>query len=242
MIKEAIEKIVSMAAVKELEIGGQKYVTQKLYPVRKEEPEQNPLSVNTLTGLIDYIKENHDDIKLSECILHIENYNGVVLRSKVFGECKQREAYIDSHTGNVLEQGFTFDRWYQIPDFIIALQSCFVINADLKVILELVSNIKAAQGQEYTDTGFSQNVTVKKGVSMLDEQKVPNPVILAPYRTFLEVDQPESPFVFRLQSGGEGKPPMCTLVEASGGQWKLQAIHKIKEWLEKQELGVTIIA
>ena len=60
---------------------------------------------------------------------------------------------------------------------------------------------------------MSQKTTIKTGAENLSEVKVPNPVVLAPYRTFSEVDQPESKFIFRLESGKEDTP-LAALFEA----------------------------
>jgi hypothetical protein len=81
---------------------------------------------------------------------------------------------------------------------------------------------------------------VKAGVSRVTEIPVPNPVILAPFRTFLEIEQPKSKFVFRMRSGSES--PSCMLVEGDGGAWKMDAMLKIKAWLSEKMPGVTIIA
>ena len=56
---------------------------------------------------------------------------------------------------------------------------------------------------------------------------VPNPVALVPFRTFIEVEQPESKFVFRVKDG-----PQMGLFEADGGEWRLAAMLRIKEYLE----------
>lgn len=64
---------------------------------------------------------------------------------------------------------------------------------------------------------------------------------LRPYRTFREVEQPASEFVFRLRSLN-GEVPWCALFEADGGKWKLDAVLKIKAWLEAEELKIPIIA
>jgi len=58
---------------------------------------------------------------------------------------------------------------------------------------------------------------------------VPNPVVLAPFRTFPEVIQPESKFIFRMQSG-----PQAALFEADGGAWRNEAMGRIKTYLEEQ--------
>ena len=58
---------------------------------------------------------------------------------------------------------------------------------------------------------------------------MPNPVELAPYRTFPEVEQPISKFIFRMQEG-----PRAALYEADGGAWRNKAILSIKEYLQEE--------
>ena len=69
---------------------------------------------------------------------------------------------------------------------------------------------------------------MKTGVASRGNAKVPNPVQLSPYRTFVEVEQPESKFVFRMREGAR-----CGLFEADGGAWKLEAMNNIKEYLKE---------
>lgn len=66
---------------------------------------------------------------------------------------------------------------------------------------------------------------------------VPSPVRLKPYRTFTEVDQPESNFVFRMKED-KYEGVQCALFEADGGAWKLHAMESIQEYLEEQLEGV----
>lgn len=76
-------------------------------------------------------------------------------------------------------------------------------------------------------------ITVKTGIASKGEAIVPNPVHLRPYRTFLEVDQPESDFVFRMkQDKYDGI--QCAVFEADGGAWKMEATHSIKEYLKTE--------
>lgn len=58
---------------------------------------------------------------------------------------------------------------------------------------------------------------------------VPNPVNLIPYRTFLEVQQPASDFIFRMKSSCGVQ---CAILEADGGAWKNEAMNNIKEYLK----------
>lgn len=55
----------------------------------------------------------------------------------------------------------------------------------------------------------------------------PNPIALRPYRTFNEVEQPESEFIFRLHEG-----MTVGLFEGDGGQWRNEAIWNIAEFLK----------
>lgn len=75
---------------------------------------------------------------------------------------------------------------------------------------------------------------------------ITDPVKLRPYRTFAEIEQPESSYVFRIKDGDRG--PAFKLVEADGGLWKNAVMKKIKEYLEfelSEELKkhkITVIA
>ena len=82
----------------------------------------------------------------------------------------------------------------------------------------------------FSDDGVSQQAIIKTGVTTKDAAFVPNPVNLIPYRTFLEVPQPASDFVFRI-SEGRGGAPAFKLVAADGGLWKSQAVDNVKNYL-----------
>jgi hypothetical protein len=71
---------------------------------------------------------------------------------------------------------------------------------------------------------------IKTGITTKENALVPNPVKLIPYRTFLEVEQPASEFVFRIGEG-KGGAPSFKLVAADGGIWKSQAVDNVKHYL-----------
>ena len=52
---------------------------------------------------------------------------------------------------------------------------------------------------------------------------------LKPFRTFLEVAQPESEFILRVNDKGN-----IGLFEADGGVWKLEAKRNIAAYFEKE--------
>ena len=112
------------------------------------------------------------------------------------------------------------------------MQSKFVDNEDRKLLLKFAGTVQDGTVTEYGDDGVSQKATVKTWLSSKSDAIVPNPVILKPFRTFLEVDQPESAFIFRMKNGNYGV--QCALFEADGGAWKIEAMKNIKEYLQEE--------
>ena len=247
MLKDAMDFFLKKAKSPETrEINGQTFSLEQWHqiPATFDQPTIKPFTVNTLTGLKDYIIKNIDKVKEEHVFIHVESHDTVRLMSELFGENHQRNHYVTATTKNSLNNGFRFDTFISIPEFIIALQAYFVSSPEVISILKFVSNIKADQGQTYSDNGVSQTVTARRsaGSSLVDLVDVPNPVSLKPFRTFMEVEQPESSFVFRLAAGNEDSPPKVALFEASGGAWKLDAIQKIAAWFEKEGIEIPVIA
>jgi len=112
----------------------------------------------------------------------------------------------------------------------VALQTLFVETPERAQVLAIVGNLKEEQVRQSDDDGITQTVTGRAGIVLGKDVKIPNPVSLRPYRTFREVEQPESKFVLRLTQGKEGELP-CALFEADGGAWKLEAMLKIRTYL-----------
>ena len=88
------------------------------------------------------------------------------------------------------------------------------------------------EGATVKDNGITQEVTIKQGVelALIDLKERYG---LMPYRTFVEVEQPLSEFIFRVKDDGQ-KNIFCSLHEADGGAWELNAMHSIKVYLENE--------
>lgn len=77
-------------------------------------------------------------------------------------------------------------------------------------------------------------------MASLAKAKAPNPVTLRPYRTFSEVEQPSSEFIFRINQLAN-----MALFEADGGKWRLDAINNIANYLKEEladQTNITILA
>lgn len=123
---------------------------------------------------------------------------------------------------------FGFDLWYDQERFMIELQANFQMNNDLAAVMKMAGNIDKKNSANFTDDGVTQVATINAGVAVKADALVPNPVELIPFRTFQEVDQPASKFVFRV---GNQEEPTFKLVEAENNIWKNQAIENVKRFL-----------
>ncbi|MGN4448198.1 hypothetical protein ACTFOB_25435 [Bacillus cereus group sp. MYBK79-1] len=217
--KEAIQYVVGLEKnVEVVEINGETYSNRNLHAV--EEPTPRALTVRSLSSLVDYAKSNFDTDET--IMIHVENPTEVSLFTALNGN-RNRSKFVKAEA---LIPHFSFERFHDTENFNISMQSGFVKNDDRDIVLQVIGTIADETVREIGDDGVSQAVTAKTGVSTRGNVKVPNPVTLQPYRTFVEIEQPESEFIFRMKSG-----PTCALFEADGGAWKLQAIQNIKDYL-----------
>lgn len=236
MIKEALQWLVELGQVETVEAMGRTYSTKQLHPLKFATPE--PLKVNSLSAVTQYILSDFDKESWLSLMVHVVSPTEVALVSNLLGD-GQRECYM---VAKAMVNEYRFGHWYDIEQFIIALQAGFVRGDDREQILRVVGNIKQEAVRNYGDDGVSQSVTAKTGIATVDEVRVPNPVILAPFRTFVEVDQPESSFVFRMRQGQKG--PECALFEADGGAWRLAAMALVQDQLEMDlaDTGIMVIS
>lgn len=225
MIKEAIQYVLSLAPhlapIQTQEINGQTYTNSALKLV--EEPTVTSLKVHNLSGIIDYI-QNDFDSKLP-VLVHVSSPTDVRVVSG-FNRDVARNTLI--HAVALLPD-IAFDKFMDIERFNIQLQSCFVQSEYRASVLAVVGNVRDEKVVNLGDDGTSQQVTAKAGVATVEQVRVPNPVYLKPYRTFVEIEQPETAFVLRMKDG-----PSAALFEADGGSWKIIAIHAIKAYLHSQ--------
>ncbi|MBU8597286.1 hypothetical protein KM908_14160 [Alkalihalobacillus clausii] len=221
MLKEALKYLVGLGEAKELYINGQTYSDKRLDLI--EEPRATAFNVRSLSGLVEYLKSDIDN--LGELVIKVEDSKTVVVFNAL-NDDRQREYYIKA---KALTPDFDFERFYDRESFNIKLQSCFVKNEDRDIVLRVVGNIAEENVSTYGDDGVSQSVVAKTGIANVDKVIVPNPVVLKPFRTFVEVEQPASEFIFRMKNG-----PSCALLEADGGAWELAAMRNIKNYLKKE--------
>lgn len=244
MIKEAIEKIQSITIQgmepQRFEIGGRTYIVNggEEYDDRPAYP--GALRFTTLSVLSDYIEGGYDKGFITGApIIHVVSPQCV----EYYGEAAPVYASrcLLAKAEPELPERFPFCRFMSGEEFMIKLQALFVQDVgNWRDVVGAFAGIKKQDGIEYKDSGVTQTVAVQSGLSLVAMKKFPNPVILAPYRTFPEIEQPASKFILRATDGSTG--PELALFEGDGGAWRLTAMAAISKWLKKRLPGIAVLS
>ena len=215
-----------------LEVGGKPYSVESLHPVKEIGPVA--LSLNFLDSLITYLRDDVDLFRTDyQLIIEITSPTEVKLHTRTMGKFNERLTPV---LCSALVDQFPWGRFIDPDNFIIMAQSRFVDTEDLAKIRAIVGNVKSEEVIQFSDDGVSQMVNAKSGITRVENVVIPPRVKLAPYRTFIEIKQPESEFVFRARKA-DGLPNFA-LFEADGGAWRIEAMKRIKDYLEEELSGI----
>ena len=222
MERTGIEKIVELAAPNVQEIDGRTYTDKRIIPV--ERPRVKTLELTTLNSLVKLIQEESTDY-ITPLIVQASSYDTVDVFAGIQAADRRRENPYRCKAETIRIQ---FDQKLDYESMMIALKSKFVQTPELLELVKLLGSITEQNSAQVSDDGFSQNVVVRKGIALKDNKTI-NPIVkLKPYRTFAEIDQPESEFLLRLSDGAN-----VALYEADGGAWKLEARKRIADYLRE---------
>ncbi len=227
MLKSLFEYVVGLSKANMVTIDGVVYTDKPLH--RPELPTIETLHTDNLSSIVNFIKnawdaDLHDMDDTVQKIIHVEDAGKVNLYSSVCNEYMDRQKFM---TAKWAGNRFPFGQFMDAEKFNILLQTCFMETDDLKVIQQVVGNLRDEAVQNYGDDGVSQSVTIRTGIATVGQVRVPSPAKLRPYRTFLEVEQPASLFILRMREGGQ-----CALFEADGGLWRETARKNIRNYFE----------
>ena len=231
MLKSFVQYIVGLSEPNIKDIDGETYSDKQLYRINHI-PYADEITMNTLSSLIDYIKSGVDTFN-GKMIIHVQSPTRVSMYSALDVERNREE--IVKVVANVPE--FIFNRFDDHESFVIGVQSKFVDDpkTDKALLLKFAGTVESGSVAEYGDDGISQKATVKTGIASKGDAIIPSPAILKPFRTFVEVEQPISSFIFRMKDSHNGV--QCALFEADGGAWKISAMEAIKAYLIRELEG-----
>lgn len=194
------------------------------------------IALGTLSGLVNYCEANIDKLPVDAHMVHVESHAHVALLGRLeepvgtdqFRRATFVRATSDAEKVNPLRVG----QYMDIESFIIGLQAGCVQTAARDELVTFVGSIRESGVRDTVDSGYAQEVKTARGVVFKDRAQVPNPVALAPWWTFPEIEQPESKFVLRLRAGQGDEGPSCALFIAEGQRWQAEAMKRIAAYLE----------
>jgi len=176
-------------------------------------------------------------------IVHVMSPTAVQIVAPSVGEERQQFVFLRAEAET---PRLAWDTYRPLGEFIVFLLSNLCDSGERDRVLEYVSSLTAGLAADITDDGASQTVVAKRGITRAGAAtKFDNPVHLAPFRTFPEIDQPGSSFILRLRQERSGEEITATaaLFEADGGAWKTEAIRRIGLWLAGElPEGTTVLA
>lgn len=243
-ITNAINRVIELdQTITTEEIDGRLYSKSTLRRIPKSD-ESQPVTVGfcSLAGISDFAKELVDEGLNDTPFFHVDSQSRVTIVGRMQpGNMNTRFTYAEA----VMDlESFIFSNqrsqhWYDLELFVISLQSLFVHNEALEQIIDMLGSVANNAVMTHADDGFSQSIQIRTGITTRENSMVKNPCTLKPYRTFREVDQPESNFILRLRK--EGEHMKASMWESDGGAWRGEAMKNIKSFLE-DKTNLTAIA
>lgn len=195
------------------------YSSRPLHLIPEATPE--PFETKSLAGLVELIKQEITHERLNGLIVHVSEPTQIEVHSMLRSDLGRFHVY-----SAVAELPRLISEQYaDLETAIIRLKSTFVQTETRDELIKLLGNIKEENVRTSSDDGVSQTVAAKTGIATISNVTLPPIIKLIPYRTFIEVEQPESEFLLRLRNG-----PEVALFGADGGAWKIQARRNIKDY------------
>lgn len=229
MFKEAIAHIQATAAkpvVKEIE--GVTYLIDQGGRYTQVKPDLERPDSLRLTSLDALVKMVRTEASKQEDPLYITIPDH--LTAVCFGQPREELRYgrVHYYIANATDvPGWQSDVKMGFEEMQIALRTRFQETQDMLYAMKLLSDITTGGKVTFNDNGIATSVVSQKGIALQTNEPIRPIVKLKPYRTFQEVEQPESPFLIRVSERG------ISFTEADGGMWKLTARQTIKAFLEE---------
>ena len=229
MLKEFIEHIQSTTKPQIFEKDGATFVVyaeEAPHQLRPDIDHPDILPLHSLDALVNLVRT---EASKAETPLYITIPDHLTVRC--FGQPQPdarffRQMYYEAKATDV--PGWSEKVQLGFEEAQIAMRTRFQETTDTIYALKLLSDICCGAKVVYNDNGIATTVTTQKGVALQSNEQIRPIITLKPYRTFQEVEQPESIFLIRVNERG------ITFTEADGGMWKLKARQTVKAFLEEQ--------
>lgn len=219
MLAKLIDKIVTLKETKTFEINGQTYADTTLTRIPPHVDRPECIRVSGLDGICKLIRTELAKID-TVVMVQAKSHNTVEVMTTYLPDFSRNILYRADADAPGLRTGF---RGREVA--LIELRSLFIPNEGTAYLLDLLSKMTDENKVSTNDNGVTQTVEARQGVALNAMVEVKPRVMLRPFRTFLEVEQPESEFLLRVDAN-EG----IGFFEADGGIWKLEAKKNIADY------------
>ena len=224
MLKAFVEKIAEMVEPKTVRYEGKLYSNKEMLFIDKEKNRPSSIDVNGLDSVCKLVRNEVEHVGL-KVFVQVEDYRTV----KVFTtlDCDNERFYL--YRCHADTPAVTMGRFMSYENAVIEIRSLYIPNDDTKYLLSLLSSISNESKVTSTDNGVTQKVEAKSGIALNSMVEVKPRVVMKPFRTFIEVEQPESEFLLRIDQNG-----CIGMFQADGGVWKLEATRNVAAYFENE--------
>ena len=172
-----------------------------------------------------------------QIFIQVKDYKSV----SVFTELDEDEDRLYLYNCVADTPAVTMNRFMAYENAVIELRSLYIPNKGTEYLLQLLSSISNESKVTSSDKGVTQRVEAKSGIALSSMVEIQPRVTLQPFRTFVEVAQPESEFLLRINDRGE-----IGFFPADGGVWKLEATRNVAAYFEDKlkdmiEAGTVVV-
>lgn len=222
MLAKMIDKLVSLKDTRTFQINGQTYTDGSLTRIPPHVDRPRSIDVTGLDSICKLIRTELDKLDTIVMVQAV-SYRTVEVMTTYQADFSRNFLYQAKADVPGLREG-----WREREQALIELRSLFIPNAGTTYLLDLLSRMSNDDSVSTTDNGVTQTVETRQGIALKQVEEIKPRVYLQPFRTFLEVQQPESEFLLRVDAEkGIG------FFEADGGVWKLEAKRNIVRYFEE---------
>lgn len=215
------------AEVQRFTVGDAEFADRALVRINSDPQRPETLEFYTLAGFVKYLEAEDEDTRP---LIHVVNAGRVDAVSELYGaDLHLRRNPARAVCKNAAMHGFSFNNAVPIELLTIALQTCFEPGrGQIDDLRQFCASVRSTSEIGVDDDGVSQSIAAKSGIAATLPTRVNNPWRLAPWRTFSEIPQPESPYILRFIKGEE---PRAGLFETGDARWQVEAVEAIAKQL-----------
>ena len=222
MLRDFVNRLVELAAPTTVEVEGSVYSNQQLVHIQDKKPMPRCIDLTGLDSICKMVRNEAEHVGL-QIFIQVKDYKSVSVFTSL--DADEDRLYLYKCVADT--PAVTTDRFLSYEKAVIELRSLYIPNEGTKYLLQLLSSISNESKVTSSDNGVTQQVEARSGIALNSMVKIEPRVTLQPFRTFIEVEQPASEFLLRINERGE-----IGFFPADGGVWKLEATRNVAGYFE----------